>query len=236
MSGLGCIFALSTSDIWLCSDDQVLHYDGANFVSSDVKTPTGLSGLTSIWASSPSDVWAVGGDATVARFDGKTWTRTVTGSPFKTSLWGSGSKDVYALDTFGLSHWDGTMWSGINLNGGGGDGQVWGTGPSDVWVMPSSNQVSHFNGTSWSTSDLNLLGELDAVWGAASNDLWAAGTGGEIAHYDGSSWNEVAHQPIGAPYLSQLLAVHCSSAHDIWIVGRQLGAGGSTGLIYHRTP
>jgi hypothetical protein len=33
-----------------------------------------------------------------------------------------------------------------------------------------------------------------------------------------------------------MLSVHGSSATDVWVVGRQLGEGGSTGLIYHIGP
>jgi hypothetical protein len=232
--GLGCIYALSATQVYLCAGSQVLTYDGANFTASDVTGPTGLSGLTALWASSPTDLWVVGDDAIVARSSGSTWTRAIVGSPFKTSIWGSSATDVYALDTFQLSHYDGSTWTDVNLDGGGGDGQVWGTAANNVWVMPSSDRVSHFDGATWQTLELNLVGELAAVWGPAPNDLWAAGNGGSIAHYDGSSWTEVTHQPIGAPYLRQLLCVHGSSTRDIWIVGHQLGSGGSTGLILHR--
>ena len=62
----------------------------------------------------------------------------------------------------------------------------------------------------------------------------AAGSAGAIAHHDGSSWKEVDHQEIGAPYLRQFLAVHGSSADEVWIVGRQLGERGSSALIYRR--
>lgn len=234
MNGLGCIFALSNKDVWLCAGSTVLHWDGTTFTTNDAGKATGVMDLVGIWASSPMDLFAVGSDATVAHFDGTSWTRTIAGSPFKASLWGSGPKDVYALDTFGLSHFDGASWSMVN-NVLGGQGQVWGTSASDVWVMPASNSISHFDGMKWTSMDVNLVGELAAVWGAAPSDLWAVGSGGEIAHYDGASWSEVSHQPIGAPYLSELVAVHGSSAHDIWIVGHQLGNGGSTGLVYHRT-
>ena len=234
--GLACIYALSTTDVWLCAGTEVLHYDGSTFIASDVTTPTGLDGLTSIWASSPSDVWAVGDDAIVAHFDGTTWTRTIVGSPFKSSIWGSGPRDLYALSTFDLSHYDGIAWSEVDLGagGGGGDGQIWGTSATDVWVMPGSEHLSHYDGTAWTAVDLDLVGDLAAVWGPAPDDLWAAGSAGAIAHYDGSSWTEVTHQKIGSPYLRQLLAVHGTASDDIWIVGHQLGDSGSTGLIYHR--
>ena len=81
-----------------------------------------------------------------------------------------------------------------------------------------------------------FVGDLAAVWGPATDDLWAAGSAGAIAHYDGESWRQVTHQTIGAPYLRQFLALHGTSSIDIWVVGQELGEGGSSGLIYHYQP
>jgi len=235
--GLQCIFALSPTEVWLCAGGDVLFYDGATFTAMDVSTPTGLGGITDVWASSQTDVWAVGDDAIVAHYDGMTWGRTIAGSPFKSSIWGSGSTDIYALSTFDLIHYDGLGWTEIELDAGSGDGQVWGTGPSDVWVMTDSSEVSHFDGASWQTIDtFDFVGDLAAVWGPAPDDLWAAGSAGAIAHHDGNSWTQVAHQRIGAPYLRLFLAVHGTSSTDVWAVGQQLGEGGSTALIYHYQP
>lgn len=233
-SGLSCIFALSPTEVWLCNDTQVLHYDGAAFTTSDVTPTTGLDGLTALWAASAHDVFVVGSDAIVAHYNGTSWGRTIVGEPNKSSIWGSSPNDVYALGTFDLSHFDGSAWSPVPLDSGGGDGQVWGTGAADVWAMVGSTQVSHFDGTSWKTFDLNIVGDLAAVWGSAANDVWASGSGGSIAHWTGSSWSEVSHQDIGAPYLQQLVSVHGTAADDVWIVGHQLGEGGSSPLILHR--
>ena len=231
--GLTCVYALSETDAYLCTNSSVLHYDGTTFTASDVQTPTGLSGLTALWASSDTDLWVVGMDAIVAHYNGTSWQRTIVGEPNKGSIWGSSPSDIYALGVFGLDHYDGSTWTGITLDSGGGDGQVWGTSATDVWAMTDSSQVSHFDGTKWTTSDLNLIGELGAVWGAAPNDVWGAGNGGAVAHWDGSSWTEVRAQDIGSPYLQQLLSVHGSSSKDVWTVGHQLGQGGSTALIWH---
>lgn len=235
--GLGCIFALSPDDVWLCAGTQVLHYDGADFTASEVSTATGLDGLSSLWASSASDVWAVGDDAIVAHGDGGTWSGTLAGSPFMTSIWGSGPSDVYALGTFDLVHFDGSAWTTVELEGGAGDGQVWGTGASDVWVMTDSYQLSHYDGGSWQTIETeDFIGDLATVWGRAPDDLWAAGGAGSIAHFDGDAWDEVAHQEIGAPYLRQFVAVHGTAEGDVYVVGHQLGESGSTPLVWHRAP
>ncbi len=185
--GLLCIFALSPTEVWLCSGGDLLFYDGATFEPMNVSQPTGLSGLTDVWASSASDVWAVGDDAIVAHYDGNSWGRTIAGSPFKSSIWGSGPSDVYALSTFDLVHYDGSTWTEIDLDAGAGDGQVWGTSASDVWVMTDNSELSHFDGAQWQTIDtFDFVGDLSAVWGPSPDDLWAVGSAGAIAHYDGN--------------------------------------------------
>jgi hypothetical protein len=236
-AGLLCIFALSPTEVWLCSGDDVLFFDGATFESMGASAPTGLSGMTDVWASSVDDVWAVGDDAIIAHYDGSAWGRTVAGSPFKSSIWGSGPTDVYALSTFDLMHYDGSGWTEIDLDAGGGDGQVWGTSASDVWVMTDDSEISHFDGVRWETIDtFDFVGDLAAVWGSSPDDLWAVGSAGAIAHFDGDSWRQVAHQTIGAPYLRLFVAVHGTSSTDVWAVGQQLGEGGSTGLIFRYQP
>jgi hypothetical protein len=237
--GLACIFGLAPDDVYLCAGEQILHWDGAAFTAIDVTPATGVSSLVSLWASSPSDLWAIGDQsAIVAHWDGQAWSTSNTGATFASSIWGSGPSDVYVLGTFDLMHWDGQSWTAVTLDAGAGDGQVWGTSASDVWVMPGSSTLSHFDGTAWQAVELrdDFVGDLAAVWGAAADDLWAAGSAGSIAHYDGASWTEVTHQTIGAPYLREFVAVHGSAADDVWAVGRQLGEGGSTPIIWHYAP
>ena len=235
LGAVSCIFALSPSDVWLCAGSDVLHYDGATFTPMNVTGDTGLDGLTDIWASSPTDVWAVGDDAIVAHFDGTRWIRESSGATFASSIWGSSPTDVYVLGTFDLVHFDGSVWTPIDLDSGAGDGEVFGTSASDVWVMTDSTELAHFDGAVWQTVDIgdNFIGDLSAVWGLAPDDLWAAGSAGSIAHFDGSSWQEIRHQRIGAPHLQLFHAVHGTSSDDVWAVGNQLGEGGSTGLIFH---
>lgn len=236
--GLGCIHALSANDVWLCAGGEVLRWDGAAFTATDVTGPTGLDGLVGLWVASPTDAFAIGDDAIVARWDGAAWTGSLSGATFASSIWGASPDDVYVLGTFDLVHWDGGAWTAVDLGpgGGGGDGQVWGTGPSDVWVLTGSSDLHHYDGAAWQLIDLfdsDFVGDLSVVWGPAPDDLWAAGSAGSIAHWNGSSWDEVTHQSIGAPYLRLFLAIHGSSATDIWAVGQELGEGGSTGIIYH---
>lgn len=233
--GLGCIFALSDSQVWLCAGSQVLSYDGAEFTASDVPNASGLVGL---WADADDDVWVVGSEQSfVAHWDGAAWTGSFTGPTFASSIWGSGPDDVYALGTFDLMHTDGSgTWTPVELpGGGGGDGQVWGTSADDVWLVTGSDTFLHYDGA-WEEIETDMVGDGSAVWGATPDDLWAVGSPGSFAHWDGDAWEERAHQEIGAPYLRQLVAIHGSSATNIWAVGAELGEGGATPLVFHYDP
>lgn len=175
-----CIFALSPTEVWLCAGDDVLFYDGATFTAMDVSTPTGLDGITDVWASSQTDVWAVGDDAVVAHHDGMGWRRTIAGSPFKSSIWGSGPTDIYALSTFDLIHYDGLGWTEIDLDAGGGDGQVWGPAPDNLWAAGSAGAIAHYDGDSWTQVAHQRIGapylrQFFAVHGTSSTDVWAVG-------------------------------------------------------------
>ncbi|MCC7537955.1 MAG: hypothetical protein IT379_17145 [Deltaproteobacteria bacterium] len=236
-AGVSCIFAISVEEVYLCAGGGLVRYDGASFTVIDVETPTGLSAITDVWASSANDVWAVGDDAIAAHYDGTTWSRHSIGASFNSSVWGSGPDDVYVLGTFDLVHYDGSAWTEVSLDSGAGDGQVWGTRASDVWVMTDSSSLAHYDGASWQSVETDgFVGDLAAVWGPSPDDLWAAGSAGAIAHWDGRSWSEVTHQTIGSPYLRMLVAVHGTSSTDVWAVGYQLGEGGSSAVIYHHGP
>jgi hypothetical protein len=238
-AGLTCVYGLATNDVYMCAGGQILRWDGADFTTIDVVAATGVDGLIGIWAESPTELWAISdGTALAAHLVGQTWETSNTGATFASSIWGSGPDDVYVLGTFDLMHWDGMGWTAVTLDAGAGDGQVWGTGQRDVWVMPDSSTLSHFDGDAWQAVELDdaFVGDLAAVWGPTSDDLWAVGSAGAIAHYDGTTWRQVSHQAIGAPYLRVFVAVHGSAPDDVWAVGQQLGEGGSTPIIWRYTP
>lgn len=70
------VWAAASDDVWAVGDAGViLHYDGTAWT----QVPSGTSSdLISLWGTGPDDIVAVGGRsiATVARWDGATWTAT----------------------------------------------------------------------------------------------------------------------------------------------------------------
>ncbi|MGB8330914.1 MAG: hypothetical protein WCE62_12375, partial [Polyangiales bacterium] len=114
--GLLCIFALSSTEVWLCAGDDVLFYDGATFTEMDVSTPTGLDGITDIWASSRSDVWVMTDSSEVSHFDGTSW-QTMDTFDFVGDLaavWGPAPDDLWAVGSAGaIAHYDGNSWTEV---------------------------------------------------------------------------------------------------------------------------
>lgn len=87
-----------------------------------------------MYAVSATDVWAVGAGGTVLRLAGPQWTSGPGGrTETLTRVWGSASDNVYVLDTGGaIHHWNGSGWNSQAVYPGLVD--LWGSGPSDVWV------------------------------------------------------------------------------------------------------
>jgi hypothetical protein len=120
---------------------------------------------------------------------------------------------------------------------------IWGTGPSDVWVVGGDNfgnndgVVVHWDGTSWtqvhqpSPNPTNGTTRRQAfkVWGSATDDVWVVGTGALVSHWDGASWNDLP-QPIYNG--STLTTVSGTGPADVYAVG---GYGNAAAAHYDGT-
>jgi len=93
---------------------------------------------------------------------------------------------------------------------------VWGSGPSDVWVVGRPGVLVHWNGTDWSRVDLGTTEAITAVWGTGPADVFAVGHKGLAWRYNGSSWSGMA----------------TGTSENLYDVGR--GPGGSTYICGER--
>jgi hypothetical protein len=233
MTSLQCIFAVAPDDVWLCSDEDIVHYDGQDFVSTELGTSVGTEALKDIWATATDQVWAVGDGLVLAHYDGTTWTGTPVGASYLTSVWASGPTDVFFAGLTEVRRFDGeqsTRFDEVDA------GPVFGTGPTDVWVAPDRDELFHWDGSTWEGTRTEFVGSVGAIWGLRPNDLWGTGTAGQIAHWDGAAWTGRRHQAIGAPYLQVFHGVHGSADGAVYFFGEQLGDDGSTPLIYRHSP
>jgi photosystem II stability/assembly factor-like uncharacterized protein len=65
---------------------------------------------------------------------------------------------------------------------------VWGSSPSDVFLVGSQGTILHYNGDKWSPMNSGTTEHLTAVCGRSADDVYAVGTHGIFLHYDGSRW------------------------------------------------
>lgn len=110
-------------------------------------------------------------------------------------------------------------WSAAFENSGGGAlSGVWGSGPSDVFVVggdADGAEIWHFDGSQWAAmrapEDASLL-----VWvaGFGPDDVWAVGLDGTMVHYDGAAWS-----PVQTNLDVELWGVFGRASDDLWVVG-----------------
>lgn len=176
------IWGASGSDVFAIADyGRILHYDGSLWSKMD--TPVGVAPC-GIWGSSGHDVYAVGGhyDATkpVPTGAGAIW-------HYDGTSWSEVAFDVMvpAYDS-GTQQWTErpahTQWNT----------KVWGTSPSDVYVVNGDDSVPallHFDGSVWSLAPTpcipggTCVGPFGGLWGSSATDVFAFTGWGDILHH-----------------------------------------------------
>jgi hypothetical protein len=219
-NGIGYgIWGSSPSDVWVCGDSGVWHYDGSKWT-----TAIGTGGdLNAIWGSGPNDVWAVGYYGRAIHWDGAAWTAipsdAATNEIELDAVWGTGPNDVWASTNRGeLMHWNGTAWSApksalvestyqVPIQG------MWGTSANDAWLVGEGGMMQHWDGAAW-TDTAGSHRYLRGVWGSSATNVWAVGVQGVVRHWDGMSWLDMSQAD--QPYFN---AVWGSGETDLWAVG-----------------
>ena len=229
----------------------IIHFDGSSWAEQAVPAiapgPDTLVLFRSVWGSSASDVFAVGtayGSAQfgfIAHFDGQQWSLMDFANTRVELLdvWGTSSSNVYAVggiqvpgrgedDQGIILHFDGTSWSEvfrtpqtlhqIHIKA------VWGTGPTDIFVVGDRGRIYHFDGTSWQLQPTSFLRALHEVWGASGSDVFSVGSKGIIFHYDGAAWARA-----DSSVTPDLFGIWGGSGVDAFAVG-------DSGVILHGTP
>ena len=190
------VWAVGRSDSGFGDDPLVLHYDGTDWLESEL--PGDLHGvLNGVAAIAPDDVWAVG----------------YTGDP-----------DV-SLERALVLHYDGRAWATVEVDKTIGGGKaaledVAAVSPTDLWAVGYHHfqpAILRFDGEAWSNSPTDIRGSVHAVEAFATSQVWAVGT--PIQGFDGTTWTEA---PMGKSD-ADLVAVGAVGSQDIWAVGSNPG-------------
>jgi len=212
--------------------------------------------LSAVWGSSSSDVWAVGSAGTIAHFDGAKWTvlpKTDAGTKQTLfTIWGSGPSDVWAGSTervlFHTDGWkqDHATWSLVEGSqrwkerlaafeqsepvGKLRVWTLWGTGPSDVWML-SNGAVRAWHAEGYGDGSVDWIPVLDyftgtsiafkGAWASAPDDVWLVGGEGKIVHSRTGYKDELVDwELVNSGTHQDLNAIWGTAPDDIWAVGR----------------
>jgi hypothetical protein len=182
----------------------ILRYDGSSWNTDASGTTIHLSG---IWGSAMDDIYAVGDKATLLHYDGVRWSpvaHPLSGTDYPLyDVWGSSATDVFVAGFGAVIHYDGTVWSRMDLSAVVADwssivfNSVWGSSGADVYVSVDWG-VIHYDGKRWSLiPDITIYGSISALWGSAADDIFVTGNGydkgmsksyGMIWRFDGTAW------------------------------------------------
>jgi hypothetical protein len=168
-----------------------------------------------------TNVWAVGelyiNDSTgkpdmsnpynASHWDGNKWTLikvptelyggAILYAPIYT-IFAFSETNIWTFNVAGsYSHWDGTSWNThyVPARSGGGN-KLWGSDPSNLYLVGTDGSISHCNGSSWTQMSSNTTVDLQDVWGADANHIWATGTNDVDGHSivlqcDGTNWTTI---------------------------------------------
>ncbi|MBX3258145.1 MAG: hypothetical protein KF782_00385 [Labilithrix sp.] len=210
--------------------------------------------LFGIWGSGPGDVWAFGvneifhadgWDDTETAWSTIEAPRLDAFTPTSArAIWGSSAMDVWLLlaplNSFSSNMlnkcWHSTGWSGAETklnaaldhyvagNPGMNFAGIWGTGPSDVWIVGASGRILHTDGyrngaAEWVQPNSHTRQHLTGVWGSATDDVWAVGENGTIRHYTYDEVGALGWAPSDSTVTTHLRAVWGTSATNVWAIG-----------------
>lgn len=203
-----------------------LRFDGASWVELH---PGGTSSFW--WVSAPPEgpVWMVGERGRVARFDQGVFEELVSGVDATLfGVWAASATDVWmvggnpgkgtAADNDVVLHHDGVSLSREALPGpprGASLFKVWGSGPSDVYVVGEGGTIWHRGAGGWVLeAEAPLVkANLLTVSGCSRGDLFAVGAR-TVMHGDGASWS-----PLELTLSGMVNGVSCGASGDVVLVG-----------------
>ena len=184
--GLSNVWGTAEDDVWaIAFGMQVLHFDGSSWEFTDIVDEP----LFGIWGSSPTDVFVVGGGIwqhpLIMHYSGDGWLpMSGAAGEWLNAVWGSSATDVYAVGEKAVNHYNGYLWSPMNMGSISLSDvtleDVWGSSGTDVYAV--GDTILHYDGTSWSKLTSGTTDFLTTVWGSSRRDVFVGGWYGELRH------------------------------------------------------
>lgn len=237
---LNAVTGTAPDDLWATGVGYtMLHWDGQGWSDAGLPFIGRLETITTLWAWDPQTVWAgsTGGGAfqpAVLTYDGGSWAKSVFAFSSINAIWGTAADDVWFNDALStMWHYDGAQLTFLRDDAGSplrldNTYGLWGASRDSYWAGALFGQVLHYDGSAWKVAA--QPGHLRALWGSSDNDVWGVGNaqldagrswpyaGSDLFHGSTTQWSS---QP--APTDRRLMAVHGTSASNVWVAG----AGGT---------
>jgi hypothetical protein len=238
------------NDVWVGSGVALAVGDRGMIVRGGDGGWTALDGgaqpvLLDVHGTRANDAWAVGLGGALVHWNGTSampYSRSLLPPPPQTpwvpgqltGLWASGPDDVWLLTPGLVLRYDGSDWKEMLRRDNHAFSQVWGTSPTDVWVVGSTSPnlngfILHWDGQEWTETYQGGAGDyLTGIWGAAPGELWAVGAQRILRHRDGG-W-ESDPGPLWG-----YVGVWGVSADHVWVAGsggvHEFSDGGWTNVL-----
>lgn len=214
------VWGAAPNDVWAVGDGgTTLHYTGSAFRAVASGT---LSGLRAISGTAANNVWAVGEAGLILRYNGSVWSSTYVGTEHLNAVWAASSTEAWAVGDNGTAlHFVGGAWTAVPTNLNRALLGVWGSGPSDVWIVGETPQtdpsgiILRWNGAALSPMTGAPQRTLYAVAGTGKSDVWITGEQGTVLRYTGASLTSV---PSGTD--RGLLSAWTGTTGEVWAVGQ----------------
>jgi hypothetical protein len=174
---------IGPSDIWIGGEGVLSHWDGSTWSETAVE-----GGILAMTAVATNDIWAVivtpaTSESSFLHYDGTAWSKrgAVPDGASIRRMWAAAKDDVWATSNKGVYHLSAGTWTNVLPAAHGARG-VFGTSPTDVWLVQERGIITHWNGSDWSLEDSGTTTDLFDVWANAS-DVWATGGGNAILRH-----------------------------------------------------
>jgi len=239
-SGVGVMNALwgrSATDVWgVGPGGGVYHYDGTmwSVVATGLpSTTTQNLQLYTLGGTATGELWALGTGGQVLHFDGQTWTVSASAATSTIrGLWVHDADDIWACGQNGVvQRWTRAAgWAQLTARPPVvmDYRTIWGTSPTDVWIVSGTSSTFHYDGAAWKTvpppANLDSTYAIYALAGSPDGTFWAAGEKGAIMRWDGS-----VLQMFNSHSLSELRGLWVGANGEAWAAG----AYGGT-ILHHR--
>lgn len=196
------IFAFNTNDIWI-GLDQLIHWDGNDYVEYELSDAVFQSWINKIWGSSSNDLYIVGGGGNIAHYNGSSWQKIESGTDLD-------FLDIYGADDIKTNEQQILAVCTRNYPLGKAIFKIDGNTAIQIssmpiqwelfscWFVPNKHyyvvgsgiyEKSSLPDSVWRNEPLDITHYgTSKIRGNGINDVFVVGAFGEILHYNGFSW------------------------------------------------